>query len=117
MNDFSRPTLTIIDPKAVLEVDKDRKQKFVDRLKGKARVKVSNVPSGAMFTICNEATAEISTVMRHGDRWMMFGSGQPTELSNIDLEYYITEELEIALAKSKSLRIQDENGCLEWLPK
>jgi len=115
MNDFSQPTVTVIDSKAV--IDEDRKQKFVDRLKGKQKVKVLNVAIGVMFTVCNTGTAEISSVMRHGDKWMMFGGEQPEVLSNTELEDFLIEELEKALAEDKSLRIQDENGCLEWLPK
>ena len=118
MNDFSRQTTTILKP--FLVSDPDKKKKFVDRLKGKSRVKVANVVSGATFTLCNTATRHMQTILRHGDRWMMWGSDStngPEYLTNHDLEDYLSEHWKIATAAEKDLRIMDENGCLEWLPK
>jgi len=118
MNDFSQPTTTIIKP--FLVPDPDKKKKFVDRLKGKSRVKVANVVSGAMFTLCNTATGHMQTILRHGNRWHMWGTDSidgPEYLTNHELEDYLSEQWKVAHAHEKDLRITDEYGCLEWLPK
>ena len=112
---FNQVTTHIIKPSLV--PDPEKKQKFVDRLKGKARVKVLNVTSGVTFTMTNTATQEMHTIMRHGDKWMMWGSCEPITLTNHELEDYLSIQWDIAQEQEKDIRIMDEYGCLEWLPK
>ena len=116
MTRFSQPTTEIIKPSMVPE---DKKKKFVDRLKGKTRVKVLSVASGVTFSICNTATAEMHQIMRHGDKWQMWGNSAngPISLTNHELEDYLAAQWEIAQQQEKEIRIIDEYGCLEWLPK
>ncbi len=96
----------------------ERKKKFVKCLKGKRYVKALNVSDGAMFTICNEATAEMYCVVRANGRWFLWGTtSKITELSDRELEDYITEQFDIVTSTGRSLRIVDEFGCLQWLEK
>jgi len=117
MTRFSQPTTEIIKPSMV--PDPDAKQKFVDRLKGKLRVKVLRVASGVTFTICNTATEEMHQIMKLGDKWQMWGNSAngPISLTNHELEEYLSLQWDIAQEQEKDIRIIDENGCLEWLPK
>jgi hypothetical protein len=118
MDDFSQMKIHIIKPSLV--PDPEKKKKFVDRLKGKSRVKVANVASGLTFTLCNTATGHMQTILRHGDRWCMWGTecaDGPEYLTNHELEDYLSEQWKVAQTHEKDLRIMDENGCLEWLPR
>ena len=97
--------------------DKKRKDDFVDKLKGNQYVKV--IPSvivGVTFSIANTATAEIHQVVKTAaNDWTLWGtSGMITNMTNAELEDYITEQAKIADNIEKPLRIVDENGCLEW---
>lgn len=102
MNDFSQPSAITIKP---APVDADKKEKFVDRLKGKSHVKVLNVTSGVTFTIRNTATEHMETILRHGDKWMMWGTDTtaPSTLTNHELEDYLSDQFKIAQARKKKL--------------
>ncbi len=96
----------------------ERKKEFVKRLRGKKYVKALNVCDGATFTICNEATGEVQSVVRINGAWFMWGTTAfHKQLSNADLEHYLTEQTDIVTNLGKSLRIVDEFGCLEWLER
>lgn len=96
----------------------ERKKEFVKRLRGKRYVKALNVPDGAMFTICNEATAEMNCVVRASGKWLLWGTAeQISSLSDRELESYLIEQTDIVENLGKELRIVDEFGCLEWLER
>lgn len=112
MADFSRP-ITYESPDFM---DKDRKEKFVDNLKGYGYVKVApSLCDGAMFTICNTATGEIQSVTKINGKWCMWGStGLTFTMSDNELEDYLSEQIKIANSLKKTIRVMDEFGCLEW---
>ena len=113
----------IISPKTLYERKKreeeeaKRKQRFVDNLKG-PRIVVKVAPTvidGAQFTVVNQATGGILSIMKVNGSWTIWGDiAFPTRLTNAGLEEFLSEWYWEARSQDRYLRINDEWGCLEW---
>ncbi len=100
---------------------KEKRQEFLDKLKGTTRFKVKkDVAIGTMFMISNKDTGHIDTYFCIADNnWIAWGSTPikndqiGRNFTNHELEIYLNDMVQKA-TKENAIHLVDECCCLSW---
>lgn len=104
------------------KTEKQKKEKFLDKLKGTLRFKIrTGVPVGAMFIVSNNSSGRVDTYYYTADNtWVRWGTDNPRDgkltqiFTNRQLEVYLTSLVQEANWEN-AISLIDECCCLEWI--
>lgn len=108
--------ITVVWPKYK---EKERKQEFLDKLKGIAEIQIkAGTPVGVTFMVTDENTGHVDQYFQIGPgEWISWGTTpNPTKdvtrnFTTRQLEIYLTEQMRKG-SPTKPINMIDENSCI-----
>lgn len=102
---------------------KQKKQEFLDRLKGISAVRIkTNTPQGTIFVVHNNGTGYIGTFCYlYNNHWIAWGttpilSNETTRtFTTRQLEVYLTNLMRESINEKTEVKIIDESNCIKLL--